>query len=195
MRLRYALTLVSILGVLVGQTAVFAEGGSDNNNGNGHQIPLKNLAGTFAEAAQGSAVLCHDPDTGSPVGCDAPGAVAVPFAYVSVGPVIEDAEGDACGSFTATYSNLPPNANPPLVIKFQVSAKITSYDPTTGTGDGSFTSYTGATCIGASVSGGTVIGTGTDHSTASKDGDRLDFILTTISGGGAFSISGFNIRE
>src|SRR5215469_7154227 len=113
--------------VVVVQTTLFAEGGSDNNNGNGQQIPLRKLAGTFAEAAQGSAVLCHDPDTGSPVGCDAPGAVAVPYAYVSVGPVIEDAEGNGCGSFTATYSNLPPNASPPLVIKFQIGGKTTSY--------------------------------------------------------------------
>ncbi len=194
MRLRYELTLVGILAVLVSNTTV-ATAGHGNNNGNGHQIQVRDLAGTFAETGQGSIVLCHDPSTGAGVACSTPGAVAVPFTYVAVGPVISDDDGDSCGSFTATYSNVPPDAHPPLVIKFQVGARLTSYDPDTATGDGEFTSYTGAKCVGATISGGTATGTGTDHGTASEDGDRMDFILTTLPGVGTFSITGTNHRE
>jgi hypothetical protein len=92
-------------------------------------------------------------------------------------------------------ADVPPDAKPPLISQFQVGAKNTSYDPNTGTGDCSFTSFNGATCTGATATGGTVIGTGSCHFTASEGGDRLDFILTTLAGVGAFSISGFDHRE
>lgn len=199
MRIRYALVgcslAIAVLGILTSQAVEAAGGSNSANMGRGHQIQLSDLAGTFAETAQGSIVLCHDPSTGSEVACSTPGAVAVPFTYVSVGPAISDADGNTCGSFIATYSNVPPDANPPLIVPFQVGAKTTSYDPATATSDGEFTSYTGAKCVGATVSGGTAIGTGTSHGTASEGGDRSDFILTTLSGVGTFSISGTNRRE
>jgi hypothetical protein len=50
-------------------------------------------------------------------------------------------------------------------------------------------------CSGATATGGTVIGTGTCHFTASEDGRRIDYILTTLPGVGTFSISGFDHRE
>ena len=188
-----SVTIIVALAVLIGRTPATA--GKGNNKGQGHQIQLRDLAGTTAEAAQGSAVFCHDPSTGAGVACSTPGAVAVPFTFLSVGPVIRDAKGNACGSFTETLSDVPPDANPPLVIQFQVGGQTTSYDPQTATGDGPFTSFSGAKCVGAVATGGTAVGTGTAQFTASQGGDRIVFILTTLPGVGAFSISGFDHRE
>lgn len=165
------------------------------NYGRESQIQLSDLAGITAETGQGSITLCVDSSTGSQLPCGTAGAITIPYTYLAVGPVIHDAYGNACGSFTATYSDVPPDANPPLIVQFQVGAKTTSYNPDTATSDGSFTSYNGAKCAGAAISGGTAIGTGTFHSTASDGGDRSDYILTSLSGIGTFSISGVDHRE
>jgi hypothetical protein len=161
--------------------------------GGGKGIELSDLAGVTAEAAQGSLTLCFE--GAAEVACGTAGAVTVPYTYLSVGPVIRDANGNGCGAFTATYSDVPPDANPPLIVLFQVEAKFTSYNPNTATGDGTFTSYNGAKCVGPSISGGTSIGTGSFHSTASEGGNRIDSILTSLSGVGTFSISTTDHRE
>jgi hypothetical protein len=182
------------LALLSQNAAVVAGTSNDGDNGQGQQIQLSDLAGTTAETGRGSIVECTD-STGSPVACSTTGAVAHSFTYVAVGPVIRDEEGNACGSFTQTLANVPPDKTPPIVSQFQVGAKTTDYDPETANGDCSFTSYTGAKCAGAIATGGTVIGTGTCHFTASEGGRRIDYILTTLPGVGAFSISGFDHRE
>ena len=190
MRLRYtlmSLIMIALLAVLMSRTA--------KAGGKAHQIQLSDLEGTTAETGQGSIVECTDPITGSPVACGTTGAVAYSFTYLAVGPVIRDADGDACASFTQTLADAPPNTTPPMVTQFQVGAKTTEYDPDTGTGNCSFTSFSGAKCTGAIATGGTAIGTGTCHFTASQGGDRIDYILTTLPGVGAFSISGFDHRE
>ena len=194
-RVQYALLSIAMivaLGVAPSQQAVGASGG--DGGGKNHQIRLSDLAGTSAETGQGSIVLCFD-STGAQVACGTSGSSTVPFTFLALGPVIRDFSGNACGSFTQTLADVPPNANPPMVSPFQVGAKTTSYDPRTGTGDCSFTSFTGATCVGAAATGGTVIGTGTCHYTASEGGDRIDSVLTTLSGIGAFSISLVDHRE
>ena len=195
MRVHYvvlSIALIVAIAVATTQPAVGAFGG--NGSGKSHQIPMKDLAGTFAEAAQGSIVFCFD-SGGAQVACGTAGSSAVPFTYLSLGPVIRDSNGNACGSFTQTLADVPPSANPPVVSQFQVGSKSTSYDPSTGTGDCSFSSYTGATCAGAIATGGTVIGGGTCHFAATEGGDRFDFILTTLLGVGTFSISGFDHRD
>lgn len=189
MRLRYTLISVSMIVLLAVSTSRTAKAG-----GKAHQIQLSDLEGTTAETAQGSIVECTD-STGSPVACDTTGAIAHSFSYLSVGPVIRDDAGNACGSFTQTLANIPPDTTPPTFTQFQVGSKTKDYDPDTATGDCSFTSYIGASCSGATATGGTAIGAGTCHSTASQGGRRIDFILTTLSGVGAFSISGVDHRE
>jgi len=67
------------------------------------------------------------------------------------------------------------------------------YDPASGTGDQSFTLYTGGKCNGATFdsTGATATSTGTDHFVASDNGKRLDGIFTSttdaIGGIGDFS--------
>jgi hypothetical protein len=196
MKLRsYVAILFGAFTLTMSQAATATAGGKNHDDGNGEEITLSDLAGTTAETGRGSIVLCFDPSTKAGVACGTAGALVVPYTYVAVGPVIRDADGNACGSFIETLSNIPPDATPPLVNQFQVGAKTTSYDPATATGDCSFTSFTGAKCAGAVATGGTISGTGTCHFTASEGGRRIDYILTTLPGVGAFSISGFDHRE
>lgn len=50
-------------------------------------------------------------------------------------------------------------------LDIHTAGKVTDYDPTTGTGDRTFTDYTGGTCNGANFdnTGATVTSTGTFH--------------------------------
>ena len=122
------------LALLSQNAAVVAGTSNDGDNGQGQQIQLSDLAGTTAETGRGSIVECTD-STGSPVACSTTGAVAHSFTYLAVGPVIRDEEGNACGSFTQTLANVPPDKTPPIVSQFQVGAKTTDYDPETANGD------------------------------------------------------------
>ena len=79
--------------------------------------------------------------------------------------------------------------------------KVTSYNPATGSGDSSFTSYTGGNCVGSKFdsTGATATNTGTLHFVASNGGRRTDSVDTTLTDPvgdiGAFNLSGFAIRQ
>jgi hypothetical protein len=195
--MRFADTLISV-GLVVVCASVMGQSrlanASTSNSRKADQITLADLAGTFAETTNGSIVLCFDPETGSQVACSGAGAIAVPFSVVSIGFVTQ--EGNArCGSFTQTYSNSPPSINSPTVTTCQIASQTTNYDPSSGTGDCSFTTYTGAACAGATISGGTAIRTGSCHFVASQNGNRIDFVITNLSGAGGFSFSGTDSRQ
>jgi hypothetical protein len=75
------------------------------------------------------------------------------------------------------------------------------YDPTTGTGDGSFTNYFGGTCHGATFdsTGATAVATGTYHFVASKGGKQIDAVVTSLTNSvgsfGGFSITATVLRQ
>ena len=60
---------------------------------------------------------------------------------------------------------------------------VTSYNPATGSGDGSVTSYVGGKCEGVhfNSSGATVNSKGTFHFVVSKDGNHFDNVTTSLS--------------
>jgi len=101
---------------------------------------------------------------------------------------------------TETDSDLPVDVSPPFVLTFNSVTKVTSYDPETGTGDASFTDYSGGKCNGATFdkTGATVLDHGTEHFAASKDGDQIDFVITSLThpvgAVGDFSVSGTALR-
>jgi hypothetical protein len=87
---------------------------------------------------------------------------------------------------------------PEVTTNAHTVGKITNYDPSTGTGDATFTGYFGGTCHGAlfDKTGATEVSSGTDHFAVSDDGKRIDIILTKLTdplnGIGDFSLHGVN---
>jgi hypothetical protein len=102
---------------------------------------------------------------------------------------------------TQTASDLPVNIFPPGVEVLHTVSTLTSYDPVTGTGDLSFITYNGGHCNGGSFdnTGATISSTGTQHFTASKRGEQVDFVVTSLSSPvgaiGGFSLSGTALRH
>jgi hypothetical protein len=92
---------------------------------------------------------------------------------------------------------------PSLSIKVGHAGLSKAYDPATGSGDGTFTSYLSGKCVGATFMGSTnvtnVNSTGTYHFVASDDGKRVDTITTSatdpIGGVGDFFFVGTGLRQ
>jgi hypothetical protein len=93
------------------------------------------------------------------------------------------------------------NAIHPLIQLLHGVGKVVSYDSKTGTGDSSFTVYTGGQCDGATFdhTGATKIASGTDHFVVTADGSRIDFVTTSANTPSnaiaSFSTSGTNLRQ
>src|SRR5207245_4264808 len=96
-------------------------------------------------------------------------------------------------SVTETEAALPLGAAPPFVAATHFAGKVTSYDPRTGTGDKSDTSYFGGKCHGATFdsTGATVASTLTAHLVVSNDGQRIDGVDTSLTNPGG-AIGGFS---
>jgi len=106
-------------------------------------FPLK--ARTFSSTVTGSLAICLNPTTFALEACTTKGVLVAPLTVLSVGRGVGDAKGNACSSVVETDSDFPVDASPPLVTKNEhVVAKLTTYDPTTGVGDGTSTTYTGS---------------------------------------------------
>ena len=168
----------------------------------GGQIPLRALAGTYAETLHGSVALClENTPHHALVTCGSPNSIVVPLTLQDVGANTRDAKGNACAIFTETEANFPVDVSPPAVLIFHVVGKDTNYDPTTGTSDGTFTSYFGGQCHGATFDskGATVASTGTYHYAASNRGKQVDFVLTALTNPvgaiGDFSLAGTGLRH
>jgi hypothetical protein len=159
--------------------------------------------GNFSSTLQGSIAACADPSPPfAPESCNTSGVLVVPLTFVANGAETFDNEGNSCGTFSEVDSNLPVDATPPLVTQNEhVSGKTLNYDSTTGTGDGSFTVYTGGTCNGAifDSTGATELASGTDHFVVTDGGKRFDFIFTKLTNpansAGDFSVSGTDLKQ
>jgi hypothetical protein len=170
----------------------------DNGDGGGG-IPLSQLAGKYAGTAQGSITLCFKPDFSASESCSAAGAVPVAFNVSQVSSESGKA-GISCFTSTTTLS-VPGDVHPTTGSVSHAVAKVTSYDPATGSGDASFTEYSGGKCIGSKFdsTGATVADTGTEHFVASGQGNRIDFVATAFTSAigdiGAFNVSGLSLKQ
>jgi hypothetical protein len=173
---------------------------ADGDNG----IPPKALAGKYADTLHGSFALCLDPTNSfAEISCASSKAVVFPQTTVQVGNSTSDKNGNVCETYTETDTDLPPDLSPPFVAVQYVVGKVTSYDPATGSGDATFTSYLSGKCVGAAFVGSTnvtnVNATGTYHFVASDDGKRVDTITTSITnpigGIGDFFFVGTGLRQ
>jgi hypothetical protein len=192
--------------LLVVMTAAFvlvmSQGLREVAAGDDEGVPLKALAGRYGDTLHGSFALCLDPNNNfAEISCADPKAVVFPQTTVQVGNEKLDAKGNSCETCTETDSDLPVDLSPPLVGVFHGIAKITSYDPATGSGDATFTNYIGGKCVGASFNstGATINSTGTGHFVVSDHGNRIDTITTSVTdptgGVGDFFFSGTNLRQ
>jgi hypothetical protein len=192
MKTRYA--------VLLAMLAVFAVVLSYKSIAGTSEQGIPFPTGQFAGTLQGSFALCLNPNNPS-VGesCSTAGALVVPLNFLANGITTLDEKGNGCGTYTEVDTPLPPNASMPTVTANEHPvATLLDYDPTTGTGDSSFTVYIGGSCTGATFdsTGATQISTGADHFNVSQDGNRSDFIFTKLSVPvGSFSISGTFLRQ
>ena len=121
--------------------------------------------------------------------------------YLAAGEVTFDYKGNACGTFNQDGSDIPVGASPSQLSTSTNVGKLLDYDPATGTGDLSFTAYSGGNCQGAAFdgTGATIVSTGTGHFAVSGGGNRVDGIFTSLtgpSGGfGGFSLSFVYLKQ
>jgi hypothetical protein len=165
----------------------------------GDGIPLSKLTGKYATISQGSVTVCFKPDFSATEACSTAGAVTAVGNSVVVGQSTGD-KASNCATATTTFSF--PGDPTPTTGSVQVTVlKLISYDPATGSGDDSFTNYTGGKCVGSKFdsTGATVLNSGTEHIVASNGGKRIDGMITTLTDPvgdiGAFNISGFALRQ
>jgi len=150
------------------------------------KIPPTAFVGTYTETDRGSFAICTGSDfKEKPCSKFKEGTDHFfPQTVVAVGEVTNDAKGNSCGTFTQTISDFPVDFSPPLVATFHnvVLAQNGSYDPSTGVGDLSGTSYVGGSCNGAvfNKKGATITSTFSSHFVASDNGKRIDGILTAL---------------
>jgi hypothetical protein len=175
----------------------------DDSGGEGGGIPLSKLASKYAETFPGAVFyICFKPDFSTTENCFTKGAVPVADIGATVAQETTDKDGDSCSNntFTLALSGLT-TAFPPTVFVFHAVSKVTNYDPATGSGDASFTQYTGGKCIGSKFdsTGATSVQTGTYHFVASDNGKRVDSIATTfisvVGDIGAFSIPALDLKQ
>jgi len=149
-------------------------------------IPLSALAGTYTDTGTGSFAICTGP---APDLTQIPCSSFVentdhffPQTVATVGGTTADSRGNLCGTETQTISNLPVDFSPPIIQTIHRVAHTKSYDPSTGVGQATGTTFTGGKCSGAvfNSSGATVDNTFTVDFVASNDGNRSDSILTAL---------------
>lgn len=196
MKARYAILLVIVaaFAAVLSQKPSYAE---DRQKG---KIPL--VVGQFSFVAQGNVAICLNPATSTPESCRTSGVRVISAMGTDYGAVTWDNEGRSCASYTNVQSALPIGASPPSVTpNSHIVTELTDYDPTTGTGDNNFTVYVGGKCNGATFdsSGATEFSTGTEHFVVSDGGNRVDFILTTLTNStdsiGGFSFVGTELKQ
>jgi hypothetical protein len=192
------LTLTAILALVTAYDFNRACALAGGNEG----IPLSIFAGNYTVTAQGSATICFNSDFSATVSCLGPPVATTTDSenFVNVGQGTIDDNGNSCSTYTNT-GGFPFSPEPPSVTVINNVTKNTNYDPTTGTGDSSFTEYTGGTCSGSTFdsSGATVLDTGTEHFVGSADGKRIDVVTTTLVNQakdiGAFNGFGVALRQ
>lgn len=201
MKSRYAVSLVMLaaLVAVLSQKVIAGRGESGGQNGTGG-IPL--FVGQYSTTVQGSLAICLDLTTFAEESCSTAGSVAFPLSVLTNGVNTGDKDGNNCSSITEVDSNLPVDASPPIVTANEHTvSKVLNYDSTTGTGDGSFITYIGGTCTGATFdnTGATELSSGTDHFVVTENGNRVDFLITKATSPtgsvGDFSLSGVNLRQ
>ena len=160
------------------------------------QIPLP--VGQYSITGQGTLTRCVNPNTLQQEACGTSGELIVPEIIVRVGVNTLDQQGNNCVSAVdVTSPNIPPLypiLTPPIVTPdLHVAGKVLDYDPSTGSGDSTFTVYTGGTCTGGTFNstGAKEVSSGLSHFVVTQNGSRYDAIVTKVTNP-ANSTAGFS---
>ena len=190
-------TMKKLMMILLAGCALVVSQGFHNVAAADGGTPLRKLAGTYALTYQASVAVCFA--NSAPVPCSTPNATVARFQALSVSTATFDAAGNFCIAFTEIDNDLPLDASPTTVNTFNAVGHITHYDPTTGTGDKSETSYSGGHCHGVTFdsTGATALGTSTSHFVVSNHGKRIDGAATSLSDPtiGSFSVPFTFLRQ
>jgi hypothetical protein len=199
MKIRYTVLFVVLAAFAAVLSWAIAGKATENQAGGPGGIPLP--VGQFSFTAQGSLALCFNPSTFALEACSTVGVLVVPLSVLDNGALTLDQNG-GCGTMAQVINVLPVNGSPPTITPNSVIVEtLLDYDSTSGTGDLSFTRYIGGTCHGATFdsSGATEEASVTQHFTVSRDGNRIDSIVTQFTnpsvGAGGFSESGTELRQ
>jgi hypothetical protein len=163
-------------------------------------IPISALRGNYADLLKGSFAVCPTPVTFAEESCKTAGALVFPLSIVTAGHLTVG-KNVACETGTEVVSDLPVDISPAQTTPIHVAPNLLDYDSKIGTGDFSFTAYTGGTCKGATFdsTGATVLSSGTVHFVASNNGKRVDGVVTSLTdpagGIGDFSLSTLDLRQ
>jgi hypothetical protein len=151
----------------------------------GNTIGLPALAGMYTVTGGGTYAVCFagvKPYPEIPCSSFDPNTdFSVPFKELYLGEYSQDLSGNSCGWAAITISDLPVDYSPPFTAtNFFSVGKLISYNPLTGTGSTSITSYLGGSCNGATFNptGATKTGTATLYFIASDSGQKSDSIVT-----------------
>jgi hypothetical protein len=160
------------------------------------QIPLP--VGQYSNTGQGSLTVCVNPNTLQPEACGTAGELIVPVIIVRAGVSTIDQQENYCvNAVDVATPNIPPLypiVMPPIVtVDLHVAGKVLDYDPSTGSGDFTFTTFSGGTCTGGTFNstGATERSSGSGHFVVTESGSRFDDIATKITTP-ANSIAGFS---
>jgi hypothetical protein len=143
-------------------------------DGEHHGIPLP--SSQFSITTQGSFAICSE-------SCSTSGVLVSPKGFLDNGIATVDTTGNGCETFTEAISDLPVDASSPFFSANEHHVtQLLNYDSKTGTGDSSFTHYTGGTCNGATFdsTGAMEVSSGTLHFVVTNDGNRIDFLVTKL---------------
>ena len=146
-------------------------------------VTLASLAGKYAARFDGFLTICLS--AGVPISCASvspvPTSVALNFREILQSS--RDAAGNSCAVNTSTTApvsgtKFPANVNPHIDVFTN-----TSFDPKTGSGTESVSSYHGGSCNGAAFdsAGATLTATGTFSFVVSDSGNRIESIVKTFS--------------
>ena len=156
-------------------------------------VTLASLAGKFAARGSGSLTLCFNSGFTALADCSLSTSNLVPFNFARIEQETRDAAGNSCGFPIVTSAPVSGTKFPAGVSTATVVGTTTSFDPTTGSGTISLKGYHGGTCNGAvfDSTGATQTNTAKFSFLVSDSGNRIEFILTSISYvTSAFSVAG-----
>jgi len=195
MKARYAISSITLL-VFV---ALLSQKALSAGSGGASRIPP--IAGQFSFNAHGSVAVCLDSRSMTPRSCSLNGVLVARASGVDNGAITWDSRGNGCATYTNVQTDLPLGQRSPVPQKLHLVTRLSGYDFALGTGDDSFTTYTGGSCVGATFddTGATEIFSGTEHFVVSEHGERLDLVLTSLTNSsgsiGGFSFTGTELKQ
>jgi hypothetical protein len=188
MKLRIAtgLGLLLFLTTMIGGT-VRVSNAQDDGGG----VTLASLAGKFSQRGSGFFTVCLNAGFTALQDC-ATAPHPVPFNITGIAHFTRDAAGNFCTIGTSTSAPVAGSTFP-AGADTATDVGTTSFDPTTGSGNGSFSEYHGGSCNGAvfDKTGATLTATGSFSFDVSDSGNRIEFLGTSYNAAtSAFSVAG-----